>query len=531
MRLRWVAALVAFAALVGGGMLTIDARVRLLVFNTLLLGLGTAAIAIPLGMVLGFFIARTNIWGRRFATAILVLLLLTPLYLVAAGWEAGVGRQGWLALPIGDSATPFLDHWRGAIWVHAMAAVAWVALIVGVALRQTIRQHEEQALLDASMTQVVSRITLRRIAPALGVSFLFILLTVATDMTASDLYRIRTYAEEAYQGFPLGDDPVVTIANVAPVVGFLTCTAATAGGVLAFFAATDIAHSEKEPLRFSLGRGKHVAATFVFFILAMLLIFPLLNLVTKAGMVAELTNVGIERRWSAWQAVRLTCTAPYEFADSLVWSWCIGITAASVSTVLAVFAGWFGSRSVVVGGLMFFCCALLLALPGPIVSSIVKLLLLRVDVSFLIYLVDRTIFPTVLVVLAKSFPPACFICWFGFRSLSPAIFESAVMAGAGGLRQLFQVAIPNRLRTIGLAFVASLALAIGDLSHSIGVLPAGIDTLPRRMFGLLHAGSDDRASALAIFNLAIFAVLAIIVIALFARSVQSRRVNLGERGA
>ena len=107
-----------------------DGRTWTLLLNTLLLAAGTCAISLPLGTALAWLLARTDLPGRRLGMILLGLMLFVPLYLQTAAWQAGFGVQGWFTLAAGVPA--WLDGFRGAIWVHAMAAVPWVVLIVGV---------------------------------------------------------------------------------------------------------------------------------------------------------------------------------------------------------------------------------------------------------------------------------------------------------------------------------------------------------------------------------------------------------------
>ena len=117
---------------------------------------------------LAWLLVRTDLPGRRLGSCCLGLLLLVPLYLHAAAWQAAFGVQGWYTL--------CTDRWpgwtagRGPIWVHAMAAVPWVVLIIGVGLLLVEPELEEQALLDGSPRQVFFRVTLRAALPAVGVA-------------------------------------------------------------------------------------------------------------------------------------------------------------------------------------------------------------------------------------------------------------------------------------------------------------------------------------------------------------------------
>src|SRR5438132_1563083 len=128
-----------------------DARSWSLVENTLLLIAGSLAISLPLGTFLAIVLCRTDVLFRRAAIVAIGLLLLVPLYVQAVAWQNGFGSSGWFTLlTAGPYQAGLLEGWSGAIWVHAMAAVPWIALVVGAALRFTTPELEEITLLDAS---------------------------------------------------------------------------------------------------------------------------------------------------------------------------------------------------------------------------------------------------------------------------------------------------------------------------------------------------------------------------------------------
>ena len=77
-----------------------------------------------------------------------------------------------------------------------MAAIPWVVLIIGLGIRLIEPELEEAALLETSAWNVLLRVTLARSLPALVVAALWILVTTAGEITVTDLYQVRTYAEE-----------------------------------------------------------------------------------------------------------------------------------------------------------------------------------------------------------------------------------------------------------------------------------------------------------------------------------------------
>ena len=128
---------------------------RLLAANSLYLAVCTGAVALPWGTVLAALLARTDLPGRRPAMILIGSMLFIPLYLQVAGWLAGFGMGGWYTWLSGTAASePLLYGWRGAIWIHALAALPWVTLIVGMGLVTIPPEWEESALLDGTPWQV-----------------------------------------------------------------------------------------------------------------------------------------------------------------------------------------------------------------------------------------------------------------------------------------------------------------------------------------------------------------------------------------
>ena len=174
---------------------------------TLLLAAGTCVISLPLGTAFAMLLRRTDVFGRRLALAVAGGMLMVPLYLQAAAWDAGFGQLGWYSsVSAGPAFPPLLSGWTAAIWVHGMAAVPWVVLLVSIALAGVEPELEEDALLDGSTRQVFLHVTLPRMIGRHSRRLAgWVVLSASVEMTVTDLFRVRTYAEEIYTGFALGD--------------------------------------------------------------------------------------------------------------------------------------------------------------------------------------------------------------------------------------------------------------------------------------------------------------------------------------
>ncbi len=484
-----------------------DARTLSLALNTLLLAGATCAISVPLGTFLAWLLVRTDLPGRRLGLAALGLMLFVPLYLQAAAWQAGFGLQGWATLA---GFTPvLLNGWAGAVWVHGMAAVPWVVLIAGFGLAKVEPELEESAALDSTGWQVFRHVTLPTVVPAVGVAALWAALSAAGEMTVTDLFAVRTYAEEVYTLLAVGQEPGVAPLQVLPGVA-MTALLVVAGMVLCRGLMPGDRPLSLSPRRwgFRLGRWRLPVGVLAAGLLVLLIGVPLGNLVYKAGVIVSQTETGRVREFSAGQCMAMIAFAPWRCRRELGWSLLIGPLAAAAAVLVAIPLAWLGRR----GGLRslpaLLTAALALAVPGPILGLGVIKVLDRPELPWLAELYDRSILAPFLALWVRGLPPAVFVLWYALRTVPQEMLESAAVDGAGPVARLWLIALPIRWPAVGLAFIVSLAVSLGDLAASILVVPPGVQTLSIHVFGLLHYGVEDQVAGVCLALLALFAALA-----------------------
>ena len=198
-----------------------DPRVGRLWLNTAWLAAAACLIALPLGTLLAVLLFKTDVPGRGPAALLLVGMLFVPLYLVTGAWDAGFGIQGWHTLVTNPHLAhqPWLAGWRAAVWVHGLAAVPWVVLIVGAGLRAVEAEIEEDAATCATPLQVLWHVSIRRAAPALAIAAVWIVTIVMTEISVTDFFQVRTFAEEVYTQSALGTFDAVGPIAECPVIG------------------------------------------------------------------------------------------------------------------------------------------------------------------------------------------------------------------------------------------------------------------------------------------------------------------------
>ncbi|WP_333834595.1 ABC transporter permease [Rubrimonas sp.] len=142
--------------------------------NTLAVALAGMALALALGGVLAWLLARSDMGGRRWFASALIVPYILPGWTFALAWttlfknRSTGGHQGWFE-GLGFSPPDWLAYGGLPIAiVMGLHYAPFVILLVGGALRNMDAQLEEQArVLGATQAQAARRIALPLMRPAL----------------------------------------------------------------------------------------------------------------------------------------------------------------------------------------------------------------------------------------------------------------------------------------------------------------------------------------------------------------------------
>jgi len=483
-----------------------DERQRGLWLSTLWLVGPVTLISLAAGVSLAMLLYRTDIPCRGALRAVLGVLLLLPLYVQAAAWQAAFGVQGWLT-PEGLPA--LVDSLRGAIIVHAAAATPWVVLIVGLGLELAEPELEEDALLDAAGPRVFWRVTLRRSLAWVLAAGIWIAITTAGEMTVTNLFQVRTLSEEVYTEFTLGGTSTEAVTGLLP--------AALASVWLVLGALLLVAHlaprhgqaTARGSRRLAIGRWRWPLGFLAVAAVALVCGVPLASLVYKAGVLITPTEVGWTRSWSPAKAASVVTLSPGRFSREFGWSLLIGSLAATAAVAIATPLAWLARRRGWRALPLMLAVALGMAMPGPLVGIGLVGLMNQPDAPWLIALYDNTIAAPWAAQTFRCLPLAGLILWHALASIPRELVESAASEGAGPATTLFRIALPERTAALASAWLVALCIALGELAASILVVPPRVTLLSIQVFGLIHYGVDDYVAGICIVLVAIVAAMAV----------------------
>lgn len=470
---------------------------RRAIVNTMILGGAASCVAIPVGLMLAPVCTNQG-WLSSLIRIFCVSFAFVPLFAHVSAWDAAIGKLGWLTNASWSVNNVPMGNWLMTVWIHALGAIPQVTIIFWAGLIGTVRIEEEHAELETTPQKVFWHITLPKLVPLIAASTVWICLTCAREISVTDIYRIGTLAEQIYLGYSLGDvdtavRPWVAMATI--FLGFLFLLVA----ILPWIDKFDL----NDGFKMSSYRRRHntfaqkLAA--IAALLAMVLV-PSFNLIARSSRMVENNNQRPVVEHSLQNMMQVIVNVPGKFSDEIVWSLLIASAACLLVISFSIVFVWNSFYSKRVKLMLLVLIALSSSLPGPVIGSSILWLRSVLDIQFLQWLIDRTIFAPVLATAIFCFPVCVLLVWFTLMNTGKDILDSATIDGASRSRQLFQFAIAgNCWGLLGVAVVV-FAICIGELSASQLAVPPGIDTIPRRMLGMLHSGVNDQTAGLTIVS-------------------------------
>ena len=482
---------------VGGGILLVtavcwfwvgsDPRTRWLAWNSLRLALGTAALSLPFGILLALFVERTALPGRQLVRLLLAAMLLVPLFLQATAWDAGFGRLGWYTISA-DLSRPPLHTWFGAIWIHGMAAIPWVTLIVGIGLRLVEPELEDQALLDGSPLAVCLKLTLPRAAGSIAVAGCWILVTTTGEMTVTDLLGVRTYAEEIYSGFALGGTLVEASVAAGPAAALVACLLALTLMVFVCLPSPDRWLSLRPVRVFPLGRWAWPAGAAAWGLLLVAIGLPVANLCYKAGSTSSWAQGASAHRWSVIRLIEVVMQTPGKYARDFGWTLAISGAATVTCLLFAMPLAWFARRGGWRGLPGLLVATVAMVIPWPLIGMWTIWCVDRISVDLVYWFYDQTILAPVICLVVRCFPVTLLLTWVHVQAIPLSLIDQAILEGANRWRLFWHLVVwPNRAG-LGVVTLVTFAIGMGDLASTVLVLPPGMTTVAFRVFDLVHYG-------------------------------------------
>lgn len=486
-------------------------RLLILTRNTALLIIGALIIAVPPGILLAILLYRTDLPFRRLLRWLIFMTLFVPLPLFASGWQAALGSGGWITIPAwttGDSAwTPWAQGVLAACWIHGLAGLPWIVLLVGQGLCWVERELEEEALMVVGPWSVLRKVTLRRAGASLGAALIWVAILTATEITVTDMMQVRTFAEEVYNQFTrpeVGQSVALGLASALAV----NLPAIAVCWILLWTAMRRFEQglppldrlSSTSPLLFRLGQWRWPLLILTGLLCGFVLGVPLGSLVWKAGSTPA-------QPWSKdILSYHLATTLHIRgglIGESVLWAAVAGTLVAGLALVVC----WLATDSRWMRQIILLFVVTAWVIPGPVVGiGLKETINLLMDLTHSGTLADALYYgysplPLLWAYLLRFFPAAVALLWPVVRLMPRELIEAARVDGASPSQELSRVVWPLTALPLLMASLSVAVLALGELSASKLVETPGSQTFAHEVFTQMHYGVTNDLAALCLWLL------------------------------
>jgi len=454
----------------------LSARQWALLARSLKVALATTAVSLGLGVPVGFLLARTDLWARRQFAWLCALPLLIPPYIHAIAWQH-------LGTALNRAAV--VNAVGGVVWVLALAYFPFVALLAASGLRGIDRHLEEASLLHQSAAQTIFRITLPLALPYICSGAVLVFIFSLIDFTVPDILRVNVYPIEIFIEYSALYHERTAILMTLPLVA-LTLALLTAQKW--YFGDRSVVQSGgSAPYVYSLGAQHLPAAAYCASVIALAAGTPLAVLIRTAG------------GWANYvEALRHS----YE---SLGYSLALSAAGALATVVIAFFLVYAIVRHPSRWSRVLYWCTLVpLAIPAT-ATGIGLIVVWNHAWGQLVYGTSAIV---VIAYAARFIPFAVVALEAGLRQIPAQLEEAAMCVTPSWVRVARQILVPL-LRPHLLASLCLVAIfSFGDLATTLLVLPPGRETLPMRMYNLMHYGAHQLVAALCLVVIGIIGLMA-----------------------
>ena len=449
-----------------------------LICNSFIIGAGATCFSFILGVPYAFLCLRTDLKFRKIFTWIYIIPLLIPPYIHAIAW-------GHLA-DFFETYFFFDIHGKlGIIIVLTCSYFPFIVLIAISALKGIDRNMEEAALLNRGRGFTLWKITLPLAMPNIISGAILVFIFSIINVSVPDFLRVKVYPLEIFIQFSAFYDELAAVFLALPIMGLAYVLILCRNAYIKDKSFVQISAGQKRHIRFELGKCRVPALIFCVFPIGCSVFLPVFVLLGVAGPFSTYIEAAV--------------TSTHQIGYSLVLA-CLG----SISTmILGGLTAYIMVRSAdVFSKLLSFCVFIPLAVP----ATAFAIGLIGVWNRGVIDVVYGSSLIIIFGYIARFLPFAVIIFLSGLAQIGRNLEETAVMAGASTMKVIGKIVFPLLKQYVSAVFFIVFILSFGELGTTLLIIPPGRETIPIKIYNLMHYGADQLVAALCLILVGIILV-------------------------
>lgn len=476
-----------------------------LLFNTLILGLGTSLFSVLIGVPLAFLIKRTNLYFRKYFGYLYLAPILIPPYINTIAWIGLLGKQGRLNLflmRVFSTNAPFFSIFSlgGTILILTLSYFPFVSLLTMEGLSSVDQRLEEAARITHRQTTVIRRITLPLVTPYILCGATFVFIFAITDYGVPALLRVNTYPVEIFTQFSAFYNPQVATATSSVLILITLMLILLQSHFMGKRSYVTIGSGLKRARVINLGRWRIPGFMFVSLVIFVSVVLPIGILLARSQSPLSY-KIAFQ---SSWREIFL--------------SFFLAFVAATLIIIIGFFISYIIERTMLRGRKGLDITTLL---PFAIPATVLGIGLIKLYNRQITQFIYSSWLIIVFGYIGRFSPFAIRAISSNFKQINKNLEEAAVICNVRWLKRLFRLLLPLTLPGLLAGWIIAFILCMGELGTTLLVIPPGKATLPIKIYTLMHYGAGKLVASLSII-LIIMTLMPILTISWLARPLSHR---------
>ena len=475
------------------------------VSNSLMLATITTALSSMVGIPAGFFLAKVNLPFKNVFRMCFFIPLIIPSYITGIAWANLLGKTGfWNTIlsqymPLSpEFVSGFIYSIYGASFVLSINLFPVVMLVTEYALKGLNPRLEESGLVMGSAFQVIRKITLPLIAPAILSSMMIVFVLSLSEFGIPSLLQVNVLTTQIFTQFSAFYNEKAATAIAFPLIVITF--------VLLILERVYLRGKSFEVLgqKASNGTIKYdfrwltvAGVLFCALVLTICVIIPLATLVINAKTI------------SAYHDAFLL--AKNGIMNSLLF----GSIGATFLTCVGFFLGYLSEK--IRSGLKSSASSFIwifFAVPATVIGvGLIKLCNRPEGILQFIY---GSLWIVIIGYIARFSPLSSRIMANYFKQIPNSMEEAGTVIGASWFRVVGKVLIPLQGYGLIATWLICFMFCIGELGTTILVYPPGHETLPIALFTVMANCPVNVVSAMSII-IVVMTLLPVVVFLVISR--------------
>jgi len=334
---------------------------------------------------------------------------------------------------------------------------------------------EEASLIRHGPWRTLKGITLPLASPHILSGALFVFIFSIIDFGVPDILRVNVYPVEIFIQFGALYDERAAVILSFPLIAIMLILLVLQKWHMGGRSYVNLAAGSGKGIIYDLGRFNPLALTFCLIVFSLSVLIPVAVLFKEAG--------------SLLNYIRVLKTS----IDQITYSIILAALGGLLTLFLAFFISYIIERA---KSEAMICLELVSLVPFAIPAITLGIGLIKTWNRPIIDFVYGSPLIIVLGYIAHCIPFTIRATSSGIKQINPHLEEVGFLGSGNWMKVIRRIVIPLSRPSLVAGFFIAFILSLGELGATLLVIPPGRETIPIKIYNLMHYGADQMVAAL-----------------------------------